>query len=105
MTKKTQSVLEYSIVIFSIVAALIAMKTYITRGIQGKLRTSVDSLGEQYSPGNTTSNITTSVESETLALTVPIGQGADGQIYTETLTFYLGDKQVYDGEETVNYEK
>jgi len=57
--KRAQSTLEYAILIGVIVAGLIAMQVYLKRGFQGKLRESADSMGEQFSPGYTTSNYTT----------------------------------------------
>src|SRR3989338_7669597 len=58
-TKRAQSTLEYAILIGVIVAGLIAMQVYLKRGFQGKLRESADSMGEQFSPGQTTYNYTT----------------------------------------------
>ena len=55
--RKAQSTLEYAVVIFAIVAALVTMQIYLKRGIQGKMRQSADSIGEQYAPENTTSDI------------------------------------------------
>ncbi|MBL7081311.1 MAG: hypothetical protein ISS44_01920 [Candidatus Omnitrophica bacterium] len=60
---KGQSTLEYAILIAVIVAGLIAMQVYLKRGYQGRLRSSVDDIGEQYSPGYTTSEYTTVRES------------------------------------------
>lgn len=54
-----QSTLEYVILVGFVVAALIAMGVYIKRGFQGKLKESTDQVGQQYSPGYTTSNYTT----------------------------------------------
>lgn len=56
---KGQSILEYAMIIAVVVAALLAINAYMKRGIQGKLRESIDSVGEQYEAGNTTSNYTT----------------------------------------------
>lgn len=50
---KAQTTLEYAILIGVIVAALIAMQTYIKRGFQGKMRGDADSMGAQFSPGHT----------------------------------------------------
>lgn len=61
LNKKGQNTLEYTIVIAVIVAALIAMQTYIKRGIQGKMKASTDDIGEQYSPQNTNGSTTTSL--------------------------------------------
>ena len=54
-----QSTLEYVILVGFIVAALIAMGVYIKRGYQGRLKESTDQVGQQYSPGYTNSNYTT----------------------------------------------
>ncbi len=55
---KAQTTLEYAILIGVIVAGLIAMQVYLKRGYQGKLKESADSMGQQFSPGYTTSNYT-----------------------------------------------
>ena len=57
-----QSTLEYVILIGFVVAALIALGVYKKRGIQGRLRSSTDQVGEQFSAGNTTSEYTTKTE-------------------------------------------
>ncbi len=59
MSRKGQSTMEYAILIAVVVGALVAMQIYIKRGIQGKLRSSADSIGEQYSAGKMTSKYTT----------------------------------------------
>lgn len=63
--KRAQSTLEYGVLIAVIVAALIAMQVYIKRGVQGRLRTASDDIGDQFSPGYTTSlyNVTTNLTS------------------------------------------
>ena len=70
--KRAQSTLEFSIVIFAIVAALLAMQVYIRRGLQGRMRSSVDELSvQQYEPGKTVSDITITQNSniDTITLT------------------------------------
>ena len=59
MRNKGQGTLEYAVLIAAVVGALLAMQSYMKRGIQGKLRDSADSIGEQYSAGNMTSTYTT----------------------------------------------
>ena len=56
---KGQSTLEYAMIIAVVVAALLAMNIYMKRGVQGKLRESIDSVGEQYDAGEVTSKYTT----------------------------------------------
>ncbi len=56
-----QSTLEYAILIIIIIGALLSIQVYIKRGVQGRLKSAADDIGEQYSPGNT--NITSTVRS------------------------------------------
>jgi len=51
--KKGQSTVEYAILIIIIIGALLSIQIYIKRGIQGRLKSATDDIGEQYSPGNT----------------------------------------------------
>jgi uncharacterized protein (UPF0333 family) len=51
---KAQTTLEYVILISVVVAALIGMQVYLKRGISGKLKESVDSAGQQFSPDSST---------------------------------------------------
>ncbi len=56
---KGQSTLEYALIVAVVVAGLLAMQIYMKRGVQGKLRESIDSVGGQYSAGNVKSTFTT----------------------------------------------
>jgi cytoskeletal protein RodZ len=60
--KKGQSTLEYAILIIIIVGALLSIQVYIKRGVQGRLKSAADDIGDQFSPGNTnvTKTVTTS---------------------------------------------
>ena len=51
--KRAQSMLEYAVLMVVIIGALIAMQTYFKRGIQGRMKSSADDVGDQFSPGNT----------------------------------------------------
>ena len=51
--KRGQSTLEYAVLIVVIIGALLAVQTYIKRGVQGRLKTAADDIGDQFSPGNT----------------------------------------------------
>jgi uncharacterized protein (UPF0333 family) len=66
LRKRGQSTLEYAVLIVVIIAALIAMQVYLKRGIQGGLREKTDQIGEQFSPGYTTSNRTTITYAQTV---------------------------------------
>ena len=50
MNTRGQSTVEYAVCIAVVVAALLAMQIYMKRGVQGKLRSATDDVGEQFSP-------------------------------------------------------
>jgi uncharacterized protein (UPF0333 family) len=57
--KRGQSILEYSVLIVVIIGALLTIQVYIKRGVQGRLKSAADDIGDQYSEGNTNSIQTT----------------------------------------------
>ena len=63
--KRGQSTLEYAVLIVIIIGALLAIQVYIKRGVQGRLASSADDIGDQYSDGNTNSLKTTTRNSST----------------------------------------
>ncbi len=69
LKKRGQSTLEYAVLIVVIIAALIAMQVYLKRGIQGRMRESSDQIGDQFSPGYTTSNMTTNTYTQSHEVT------------------------------------
>lgn len=50
--KKAQSSLEYAILIIIVLGALLTIQAYIKRGVQGRLKTATDDIGEQFSTAN-----------------------------------------------------
>jgi hypothetical protein len=50
---KGQSTLEYAVLIIIVIGALLSIQVYIKRGIQGRMRSATDDIGDQYAPGNT----------------------------------------------------
>ena len=89
---KAQSTLEYVILMGFVIAALIAMGVYMKRGAQGRLRESVDQIGEQYEAGTTNSLYTVDtnlIQNETLV--------AGGHVTTDIKT----NEQSKTGSETV----
>lgn len=96
---KAQAAVEYALIIVAIVAGLIATATYLRRGIQGRVRASADSIGEQYAPGNTTGrfSITQSSNAKVTSDEVSeedLGRDLDGDSILE--------EDVYGIESTVN---
>ena len=53
--KRAQSTLEYAVLIVVIIGALLTIQVYIKRGVQGRLKSASDDIGDQYSDGNTNS--------------------------------------------------
>ena len=103
LSKKAQSTLEYAILILVVVAALIVMQIYVKRGIQGRMRESSDQIGEQYSPGYTTSNYTTTRNTSTREL---FGVDENGTaVAGQTLRQFKKDETNRSGSETVDILK
>lgn len=58
--KKAQTTMEYAILAIVVIGALVAMKTYMDRGIAGRLKGATDEISEnQFSPDNTNSVMAT----------------------------------------------
>ena len=72
-SSRGQSTLEYVILLGFVIAALIAMGIYMKRGFEGKLRSSTDDIGEQYSAGYTTGSFSTTVAQSQNESTSPSG--------------------------------
>ncbi|MDP8265176.1 MAG: hypothetical protein P9M12_06855 [Candidatus Aceula lacicola] len=65
--KKGQTFLEFVVLFIVIIAALIAMRAYIQRGVQGKWKETIDSMGKQYDPQGEF-HVTQNMESNTLTV-------------------------------------
>jgi uncharacterized protein (UPF0333 family) len=79
-----QSTLEYAVLVVLVVFALLITQGYIKRAIQGKLRSSADEIGDQFSPGAarvTTNSSSRTVTTETTAggVTNSVISGGDFQ--------------------------
>ncbi len=57
--------MEYAVLIIIIIGALLSIQVYIKRGVQGRLKSAADDIGEQFSPGNTNWFTTTITSSNT----------------------------------------
>lgn len=62
---KGQSTLEYAVLVIIVIGALLSIQIYIKRGLQGRLRSAADDIGDQYSSGNTNVTKTVTVTSNT----------------------------------------
>jgi uncharacterized protein (UPF0333 family) len=64
--KKGQSTLEYAILVIIIIGALLSIQVYIKRGVQGRLKSAADDIGDQFSNGNTNIISKTTTRGQTL---------------------------------------
>ena len=53
-----QTTVEVAVLIAVVIAALITMQIYLKRGMQGRLRSAADSIGDPYDPRNTNAQMT-----------------------------------------------
>ena len=87
LNKKAQSTLEYAILVAVVVGALLAVQVYMKRGVQGRLRSSTDNIGDQYSAGNVTSKFVTTETPSTTVENTGYDKGTYGKgkgvTYTE----------------------
>src|SRR5476651_2498840 len=51
--KRGQSTLEYAVLIVIIIGALLTIQVYIKLGVQGRVKSAADDIGDQDSQGNT----------------------------------------------------
>ena len=86
--RRGQSTFEYATVVAIVSAALLGMAIYVKRAISGQLRSSADSMGQQYHPTQTTSEHTLDIRSTTITTSTLVpdqvirGLPADVMVYT-----------------------
>ena len=61
--RKSQSMLEYTILMIIIVAAFLTMQVYLKRGFQGRWKQAADGLGDQYDVNAFSSNVRYTLDS------------------------------------------
>lgn len=91
--KKAQSSLEYAILIIIVLGALLSIQVYIKRGIQGRLKTATDDIGEQYKQGGMNQIKTTRFYARTNELALQ-GQSTSSIIGTETTNVQLSSNMM-----------
>jgi len=63
--KKAQSTLEYAILIIIVIGALLSIQIYVKRGVQGRLKSATDDIGDQYKPFSSNMTVETYLSSNT----------------------------------------
>jgi len=61
--RRGQTIIEYAVLIAVVVAALIAMRVYFKRALEGKVKDTADKVGGQFNPMDHTYNYTTATSS------------------------------------------
>lgn len=97
--QKGQTVLETAILLLAIVIAFLAMQAYLRRGIAGRVRDSVDAIGQQYDPGDTVSDFSINHVSNTTTTTV-----ASRQLYTNPVSGQIENRLVTTIEMQTHYD-
>ncbi len=88
--RRGQSILEYAMIVAVVVAAFLAIQIYMKRGVQGKLRSSVDDIGGQFEAAKTkvvseTNRAGITVEETSLGVTtVSTGTGSSAKAEVST---------------------
>ena len=73
--KRGQTSVEYAVLIIIVIGSFIAIQSYMKRGIQGRWKSAVDDLGDQYDPRTAITNVrhtllsTTNTTIDTVAVT------------------------------------
>lgn len=74
---KGQSAIEYSTLLIVIMGALLASSNYFKRGIQGRWKSSVDELGDQYDPRTSNTSVLhtllSNTETSLFSIDTPLG--------------------------------
>ncbi|HLF66529.1 MAG TPA: class III signal peptide-containing protein [Gammaproteobacteria bacterium] len=75
--KKGQTTLEYLILLTVIIGAFLAVGNYVKRGIQGRWKSAIDDMGEQYDPrvANAFVRHTMSAQQNTVILSINAVEG------------------------------
>ena len=103
-----QTAIEYATVVAIVSAALLGMAIYVKRAISGQLRSSADSMGQQYHPTQTTSTQKLEVNSTTISTSelkrdqdLGIGQPVDVMEYRTEIPTATPEKTTRTGTENV----
>ena len=63
--KKGQTTIEYAMLLIVVIGAFLTIQNYLKRGVQGRWRDAVDSLGDQYDPQTANTSIQHTLSSST----------------------------------------
>ena len=76
--RRGQSAVEFTMLITIILGVLIAMQVYFKRGLQGRWKSSVDDVGEQYDPAYTNGYVMSRLFQSTRTALTTVPDGVSG---------------------------
>jgi len=65
LSRRGQTSLEYAVLIIVVIGSLLAIQNYVKRGLQGRWKSAVDDLGDQYDPRTAITDVRHSLRSTT----------------------------------------
>ncbi len=74
--QKGQTMIEYIVVIIIILGAFLGMQNYFKRGLQGRWKSAVDTLGDQYDPRVADSRLRHTLVSNSNTEVISVNSGA-----------------------------
>ena len=92
--KKGQVIMEAGVLLCVIISALMIMQFYIKRSYQGRIKDEADQIGQQYSPGHTTSMVRTDVRTISSSATggrILLRDGTTYKDVTDGMTVTISD--------------
>ena len=83
LVKRGQTSLEYAVLLIIVIGAFIAIQNYMKRGVQGRWKSAVDDLGEQYDPRTAVTDVRHTLSSTTNTTIITLEQAGGGGITTQ----------------------
>ena len=77
--RKAQSTVEYVVLVTIILGVFVATGNYFKRGVQGRWKSAVDDLGEQYDPRVANGSVRQVLAANTLTVVETVFDSLDGQ--------------------------
>lgn len=75
--------MEYAMLLIIVLGAFLAVQNYMKRGIQGRWKTAVDDLGDQYDPRTAVTDVRHTLSSTTNTTIITVEQSGGGGVTTQ----------------------
>ncbi len=94
INKRGQTLLEYAVLLIIVMGALLAISNYFKRGLQGRWKSAVDDLGDQYDPRTAASSVEHILVSTTQTEIATAGNAETGFWTTRTDTATSAEQKI-----------